>query len=102
MLANPTTTTDECSLDEIVHLEEARRQAVEAVWCASKHLNAVRFSKGRSTTEADELRAYAIVQALRRALHEAEDALDQGLERRRRTRLRLQSQTEQDEEAPRA
>jgi hypothetical protein len=90
-----TTTTDECSLDEIVRLEEARRQAAEAVWLAAKHLNGVRFSKGRSTTEADELCAYAVVEELRQARFDAEEALKQGLERRRRTRLLLLSQAEE-------
>jgi hypothetical protein len=88
-ITTTTNTEDECSLDEIVRLEEARRKAAEAVWVAAKHFNGARF-----TTDADMLRAHAMVEDLRRARQEAEDALDQGLERRRRTRLRLQQQSQ--------
>ena len=67
------------SFDNVVWLESARRLAADELWGASKILNSTRFALGKSTTEADEMRAHAVVLDKREALYAAEAALEAGL-----------------------
>ena len=67
------------SFDNVVWLEEARLQAAEELGRAGNILNTTRWGKGKATTEADELRAHAVVLDKRNALSEADAALEAGL-----------------------
>ena len=74
-----TTTTLDYSLDAVVvGLVEAKRLAVEAVFRAAAHLRVMRFAKGvtNGITEADELRAHAIVEEKKAMLIDASLALE--------------------------
>ena len=79
------------SFDNVVCLEEARRLAAEELWRAGSILNTTRFAKGQSTTEADELRAYAVVLDKEEALSAAEAALESGLATRAASLRKLAS-----------
>ena len=73
-----TTTTDLDTLDQVVmHRREAQWRAIEAVGRAVDHLCITRACKGKSTTEADELAAHAVVQARKQDMARADAAVEE-------------------------
>ena len=72
-----TTTTDLDTLDQVVmHRREAQWRALVALGDAVEILRITRFGKGKSTTEADDLAAHMVVEALKQDKARADAAVD--------------------------
>ena len=61
----------------IMHRHEAQWRAIEAVGRAVDHLCITRAGTGTTTTEADELAAHAVVQALKQDMARADAAVEE-------------------------